>query len=946
MNRFWEVEPHSWEWYEGDMREYFTSCFASNSGGASQLKSMVTELKNPFNALNSSETDQNIFTMVYAFYKRVIDETGLSPIGKVHIGGLEEKIIKDDKANTIDKTKKKLEGVEAEIGEIAKLRSGIVAPKNNLDLIEERMARFADYKIFPQSVRDAIKAKIGPHNSTVFKTGEYDELIRIIHEPHLSVVAPTDVINALFYAQTKLREKELELKGQLIELETKDDPVYVESSHIWYPYLLAGEGDTVEKNLGFNLHGLDPERISRVLETIYPYLTSSKLTGSGAKAAIIKYSIAWLDILSSHELRTMNDRDLCSVIEKDLSDFNIEGDLDVKHKRERIKKASQRLRDERSVHLEDVVDVARNVIRTVGEIDVDVKPRGKGGYRDVKLVEMPDQFSIGYNERENTRLFDVSLAFYAAALRYDEGYDETVVNGIFNQFTEEKAIFKRVVELLELARFRYRLSKEFPGVNNDLQKLLDCYVKEREKSDYIGGSLYGHDLIDQLAFLLLTDKGIPNNFYSKSKEKSPQRLNEIITEMWQRARVVQNPHADFSTSYKAAEEIIRWVEDNKSMAALKSEKDSGVYLTSFLCLPKLEDFLKTPEAREEKKERKEKAKREQMTSKEGKGKFTDSTGTDVEDKSRSRGGEAYREWAMAKGGNPGKFIENYCLVFDRDEISTHEEANKVEKALFIRDNRAVQRIIDEFELLRDDEVSKVDKLYSGREDHKAAVKYMIGLKRGESPDPKIFYRQDINTRSVAAAILVDISGTSGFASGVDQLRVIDVEKLAMWYTALGLDHLGDDFGLYAFWSNNRERVEVRTLKELGEEFNHGEVLDKVTKLAPHGYSRAGPAVRHVTRKLNRASAKSKLLFFWSDGLPEDKILSGKEEPYKGMYGMVDTRCALVEARATGVHTFGYLLGDRVDPRFFSKMFDGYFDSIENLEDFPRRFAERYRTLTA
>jgi len=59
----------------------------------------------------------------------------------------------------------------------------------------------------------------------------------------------------------------------------------------------------------------------------------------------------------------------------------------------------------------------------------------------------------------------------------------------------------------------------------------------------------------------------------------------------------------------------------------------------------------------------------------------------------------------------------------------------------------------------------------------------------------------------------------------------------------------------------------------------------------------GAAIRHLSKILNQAEAKTKILFVLTDGRPDDI------DSYRGHYGVEDTRRAFNEAKALYLNPF-------------------------------------------
>lgn len=89
--------------------------------------------------------------------------------------------------------------------------------------------------------------------------------------------------------------------------------------------------------------------------------------------------------------------------------------------------------------------------------------------------------------------------------------------------------------------------------------------------------------------------------------------------------------------------------------------------------------------------------------------------------------------------------------------------------------------------------------------------------------------------------------------------------------------------------------------------------DRLRAIAPQGYTRIGPALRHATAGLAAESADQRLLLLVSDGKPTDY------DRYEGRYGVGDIRQALREADRVGVRVHA-LAVDAVARDYLPPMF--------------------------
>jgi len=100
-----------------------------------------------------------------------------------------------------------------------------------------------------------------------------------------------------------------------------------------------------------------------------------------------------------------------------------------------------------------------------------------------------------------------------------------------------------------------------------------------------------------------------------------------------------------------------------------------------------------------------------------------------------------------------------------------------------------------------------------------------------------------------------------------------------------------------------------------------------------------PAIRHMTSLFTQVEAKIRLLIVLSDGKPEDY------DDYKGEYAVEDTRHALLEAKAKGIHPFCITI-DRQAHDYMAHMYgEVNYIFINDVSRLPARMPEIYRTLT-
>jgi nitric oxide reductase NorD protein len=273
------------------------------------------------------------------------------------------------------------------------------------------------------------------------------------------------------------------------------------------------------------------------------------------------------------------------------------------------------------------------------------------------------------------------------------------------------------------------------------------------------------------------------------------------------------------------------------------------------------------------------------------------------DPSATPGALAYPEWDW-KGG---RYHARGALVREA-EPAEGDEAWSL--AVLAHYGGLVRRLREQFERLR----ARRSRLYrqrSGDElDLAACVGALVDLRAGHAVDDRLYAAVRPARREISILLLVDISGSTN--SIVGNTRIIDIEKFALLLTAQALDALGDRYAVLTFSGESASNVRVRTVKGFADR-NGALLRRRIAALRPEGYTRMGAAIRHATALLGAQRTAHQLLLILSDGKPNDS------DHYEGRYGIEDSRQAIAEARAAGVHPF-CLTVDRKGSEYLTRIF--------------------------
>lgn len=307
----------------------------------------------------------------------------------------------------------------------------------------------------------------------------------------------------------------------------------------------------------------------------------------------------------------------------------------------------------------------------------------------------------------------------------------------------------------------------------------------------------------------------------------------------------------------------------------------------------------------------------------------------------------YREWDVFAGSYLRDFTRVRVLAAPADR-SDHPYYRAVE-----RYGQVVSRLVRSLEKMRSEGLEITRRAHSGDDlDLDGCIEALTDLRAGAEPGDGIFTDLRHLVRQVAVAFAIDLSGSTAIALPPDPgtpgtvRSVLDLQRDAVSLVARALDRTGDDYGIYGFSGSGRADVRVTVIKDLAERHTSA-VWRRLGSVRPDHTTRMGPAIRHLTARLQAADAATKLLIVISDGRPYD-IDYGQQYGEESIlaYAVADTAAALSEARSDGVNPYlitvdpdgdDYLAG-ACDPRDYHV--------IAAAEELPEALADLYVTVRA
>lgn len=285
----------------------------------------------------------------------------------------------------------------------------------------------------------------------------------------------------------------------------------------------------------------------------------------------------------------------------------------------------------------------------------------------------------------------------------------------------------------------------------------------------------------------------------------------------------------------------------------------------------------------------------------------------------------YDEWDYRRRA----YRRQWCHLFLREPGSG--EPGYVEE---VRRRHAplIRQLRRRFEALRGEDRMLRRQADGPEIDIDALVATIADRRGGAEHDERLFMRRERSERSLAAAFMVDMSGsTKGWVN--------EAEREALVMLCEALDALGDRYAIWGFSGWTRTRCEVYRIKDFADAYDEA-VRARIAAIEAKDYTRMGPPIRHLTRQLLAQPAKHRLLVTLSDGRPDD---FGDE--YRGQYGVEDTRQALLEARVAGVRAYCVTI-DRHGADYLRHMYGpASYTVLADVRKLPLRIADIYRRLT-
>ncbi len=218
-----------------------------------------------------------------------------------------------------------------------------------------------------------------------------------------------------------------------------------------------------------------------------------------------------------------------------------------------------------------------------------------------------------------------------------------------------------------------------------------------------------------------------------------------------------------------------------------------------------------------------------------------------------------------------------------------------------------------------------------------ALRALIDLKTGATPDPRITMSHRSDGRDIAVSLLLDLSASLNDKVAGGEQTILELSQEAVSLLAWAVDRLGDPLAIAGFQSNTRHEVRYLHVKGFSEPWGDA-VKARLAAMQAAYSTRMGAAMRHAARTLATRRNAKKLLLILTDGEPADVDVQDDR------LLIDDARQAVKELEHDGIFTHCISLDRRADA-YVADIFGRRYTVIDNIQRLPEKLPELFLTLT-
>jgi nitric oxide reductase NorD protein len=324
----------------------------------------------------------------------------------------------------------------------------------------------------------------------------------------------------------------------------------------------------------------------------------------------------------------------------------------------------------------------------------------------------------------------------------------------------------------------------------------------------------------------------------------------------------------------------------------------------------------------------------------------------------------YPEWDIEKNC----YINDHCIL---SELSLPPVNRRNQDNLRNRYSGFLESVKKAFLKMKPDSFVQHRGMDDGHEiDFDRYVDALMDFSSGNQMENNFYIFRERKIRSVLSGLVLDMSPSTD--EEVEGGTIFLYQKYATYLLSEAMNIIGDPFGIFTFYDYGPSATFFYTLKDFSESYssNHYKRLCSF-KPSPRGFSRLSVGLRHIIGKMKEHEAKSKIIFFITDGFPcyfEDAIDRGEtasvfyvdgtrrvevDKPvpvvdavYKRKhYVLHDLRKVREEATLAGIELFCITL-DANSISFMEDVFGNALIYLPEISELPKRLLEIFRKTTS
>ena len=490
-----------------------------------------------------------------------------------------------------------------------------------------------------------------------------------------------------------------------------------------------------------------------------------------------------------------------------------------------------------------------------------------------------------------------------------------------------KALAGTILGILEDARVEYRIMEHYMGVRSDLERiryqmLLTRSVPKGNLEEFMESLLWistGHEPVYNIS---KGTNSLLNQASTLLKDRIFQEGSSILDSLDTTFRIYTMLDGHVGPLSQMEYEVLKNIDYRGVSIGAYGKKDP-------LSTRSHENVIKNfiPESEVE-------LTIDEERSQEEKGKSQSTYATDKNWK--ILGSYMYEEWDAVIND----YKTNWCTVNEVEPFGMSSDYYKDASEQYRNEIALIKQI---FNRMKPETFRRMKEQTDGTEvDIDAFIDALIQKRCGINPDDGLYLRWDKHERDVATLFLLDVSYSTHKMVNYEGKSILDVEKDSLIIMTQALESIGDKYAIYAFSGQTRDDVEYFVIKEFDEELSDN-VARRISLMEPVSNTRLGPAIRHSIRKLDKVTAKTKIMILLSDGEPFDS--SRGESAYKGSIAEEDTRIAIGEGKARGIHFFCITV-DSNPGKYLDNIFsDNGYTIIDDASSLPETLPVLYKRIT-